>query len=197
MEQPVSVLKEVPLDKAYRLLNVGGTGLISAKFEDQIDLMPATWVCALDLAPFKATAVIDKSHFTRPLIEKSGYFAISLPTVSIIEKMMYLGTVSKNDVKDKVERSGAQIFYLGDKEIPLMRGCAAYMLFKLIPEEHNQKVYDLFIGECIAAWADERVFKDGHWIFEQADPGLSTVHYVAGNHFYAIGKPFDANVTIQ
>ena len=100
MEQTDENLKQVPLEKAYRLLNVGGTGMISAEYQGDTDLMPATWVGALDIFPFKATAVIDKSHYTRPLIEKSGYFAISLPTIGIIEETMYLGSVSKHDVKD-------------------------------------------------------------------------------------------------
>ena len=196
MDQPDNVIKKVPLEKAYRLLNVGGTGLISAVYQDDFDLMPATWVGSLDVMPFKATAVIDKTHYTRKLIEKSGYFAISLPTISNIEEMMYLGAVSKNDEPDKVEKSGAKIFKLDGFDIPLMRGCAAYMIFKLIPEEHIQKTYDLFLGEGIAAYADERVFKDGHWIFEQADPQLSTVHYVAGRHFYSIGKAYDTKLSI-
>ena len=196
MQQTNDMLKPVPLEKAYRLLNVGGTGLISAEFEGDIDLMPATWVCALDLMPFKATAVIDKSHYTRPLIEKSGYFAISLPTLANIEEMMYLGSVSKHDEKDKIANSKAEIFHLANYQIPLMRNCAAYMIFQLLPEPHNQQTYDLFIGQCIDAWADERVFRDGHWQFENAPAELSTVHYVAGSHFYTIGKAYDTKISI-
>ncbi|RYH27257.1 MAG: flavin reductase, partial [Alcaligenaceae bacterium] len=48
--------------------------------------------------------------------------------------------------------------------------------------------YDLFIAEIEAAWADTRVFKDGHWHFETADPELRSLHYIAGGHFYAIGE---------
>ena len=47
-----------------------------------------------------------------------------------------------------------------------------------------------------ASYADERVFKNGHWIFEQADPKFSTIHYVAGNHFYSIGKAYDTKISI-
>ncbi len=196
LEQPMSVIKEVPLDKAYRLLNVGGTGLVSAAFDGIEDLMPATWVGALDLVPFKATAVIDKSHFTRPLMEKSGYFAISLPTLGIIEETMYLGSVSMHDEPLKIQKSGARIFKFDGCDIPMCKGCAAYMIFRLIPEEHNQKAYDLFIGECVKAYADERVFKNGHWQFEHAPSELSTIHYVAGSHFYTIGKAYDTKISL-
>ena len=78
-------MAEVDIDKAYRLLNVGGTTLVSASFDGVSDIMPATWACALDLAPTKATVVIDSSHFTRPLMEKSGYFSLQLPTAAIVK----------------------------------------------------------------------------------------------------------------
>ena len=63
------------------------------------------------------------------------------------------------------------------------------MIFKVVPgEERNAEAHDLIIGECVAAWADARVFANGHWQFEKAPPSLRTLHYVAGQHFYAIGE---------
>ncbi|MOA60926.1 hypothetical protein D3C78_1859400 [compost metagenome] len=59
---------------------------------------------------------------------------------------------------------------------------------RVIDEPHNQNTYDLFIGEVVAAWADDRVFRDGHWAYESADPQWRSLHYVAGGHFYAIGE---------
>ena len=44
----------------------------------------------------------------------------------------------------------------------------------------------------IAAWADERVFRDGRWHFETADPSLRSLHHVAGGHYYAIGEAIKA-----
>ena len=56
------------------------------------------------------------------------------------------------------------------------------------PEPHNQQAYDLFIGEVVAAWADDRVFRNGHWEFDTAPDHLRTLHYVAGGQFYATGE---------
>lgn len=69
---------------------------------------------------------------------------------------------------------------------PLLEGCAAWLECRLMPEPHNQNQYDLFIGEVVAAWADERVFSDGHWHFDGHDQ-LRTLHHVAGGHFLVIG----------
>lgn len=179
----------VEREKIYRLLNIGATTVVSAKFENETDAMAAAWACALDLSPCKATVVIDRSHFTRRLIEKSGMFVLQLPTVSIAKTVIDLGSVSKNDDPEKLEKSGAEFFYEKGCDIPLLKGCAAWMAFKVISEPYNEKTYDLLIGECVSAWADSRVFRQGHFHFETAPDSLRTLHYVAGGHFYAIGEP--------
>ena len=174
-------------DKIYRLLNIGATTLVSASSEGTDDVMAAAWATALDVVPAKATVVIDRTHFTRPLMEKSGYFALQLPTAAIADVVMKLGSVSKNDDPEKLEKSGVKLFRMQGFELPLVEGCAAWIVVRILPEAHVEKTYDLFIGEAVAAWADERVFRDGHWQFEKAPDDLRTLHYVAGGHFYAIG----------
>lgn len=181
----------VAADKIYRLFNIGATGLVAAECHGDVDVMPASWVCALDLVPAKVTAVIDKTHYTRQLIEKSGYFAIGLPGAGIVKETLYLGSVSKFDVADKLEKSGVNFVEVPDSTIPMVEGCVAWVVFKVVPEAHNEKSYDLFIGEAVAAWADSRVFTDGHWHFENADASLRTLHYVAGGHFYQIGEAIE------
>ena len=178
-------------EKVYRLMNIGATTVVTASFEKDFDAMAAAWATALDLVPAKVVAVVDKSHYTRKLMEKSGYFALQLPTVAIAKTVIELGSVSKNDDAKKLEKTSAEFFYQEGFDIPLLEGCAAWMIFRIIPEAHNEKTYDLFIGECVAAWADSRVFRDGHYLFEKAPKELRTLHYVAGGHFYAIGDAID------
>lgn len=183
----------VALEKAYRLLNIGATVIVSASHDGADDAMPAAWNMPLDFAPFKAGVVVDASHFTRKLIDQSGYFALQIPTVGILQETLALGSVSKNDVPEKLEKSGAEFFRMEGYSLPLVKGCAAWMIFKVIPESYNEKNYDLIFGECVAVWADKRVFENGHWQFEKAPSALRTLHYVAGGHFYAIGEAVRAD----
>lgn len=181
-------------DRVYKLLNIGATTLVSASYDGDEDVMPAAWACALDLVPCKATVVIDKTHYTRSLVERSGYFALMLPTRAIAKQTLYLGSVSKNEDPGKLNKSGAEFFKVDGFNLPLVKGCAAWMIFKVLPEPHNEKTYDLFIGECVAAWADDRIYRDGRWLFEKADKCMSTLHYVAGGHFYTMGEPIDVEL---
>ena len=149
-------------------MNIGATTLVSAAHEGDADIMAAAWATALDLTPCKATVVIDKSHYTRKLIEKSGFFALMIPTAAIAPIVMNLGTVSKNDNPRKLEECGTRLVTLPEYDMPLLEGCAAWIVFRVVPELHNQEAYDLFIGEAVAAFADDRVFVNGRWNFEEA-----------------------------
>lgn len=180
-------LQPVPLEKSFRLINHGPTVMVSAKHGGVENVMSASWACALDFSPARVTVVIDKSTFTRPLIEGSGQFALQVPFASQAQLVMAMGESRKHN-QEKIHQAGAKLFYQDGFDVPLVQGCAAYLVCRLLPEPHNQQAYDLFIGEVLAAWADERVFRQGHWHFDDVDDSLKTLHYVAGGQFYLTGK---------
>lgn len=182
----------VALSKAYRLITHGPTVLVSARHDGMDNVMAAAWACALDFSPPKLTVVLDKSTRTRALIEQSGRFVIQVPTVAQVQLTQDVGTQSRTQVADKLARAGVTLFELPGENLPFVAGCSAWLACRLIPEPHNQQAYDLFIGEVTGAWADMRVFKDGRWHFEDADPQLRSLHHVAGGHYYAIGDAVDA-----
>ncbi|MEB0206864.1 flavin reductase family protein [Pseudomonas sp. CCC3.1] len=183
----------VPLDKAYRLINHGPTILVSARHAGVQNVMAASWACALDFAPPKVTVVLDKSVKTRELVEQSGLFVIQVPTVAQLKLTSQVGSLSLNTDPNKLSDSGVELFEIEGHDQPFVAGCSAWLACKLIPEPHNQNAYDLFIGEVVGAWADTRVFKDGHWHFENADPAWRSLHYIAGGHYYATGEALDVD----
>ena len=192
-----SNIASVVLEKAYRLINHGPTVLVSARHDGVDNVMAAAWACALDYAPPKLTVVLDKSAKTRELVEKSGRFVIQVPTAAQLKLTHELGTHSLSSEPDKLTRAGAQLFEIEDYDQPFVTGCSAWLACKLISEPHNQQTYDLFIGEIVGAWSDTRVFKNGHWQFEKADPALRSLHYIAGGHFYAIGESLSISDSSQ
>jgi flavin reductase (DIM6/NTAB) family NADH-FMN oxidoreductase RutF len=185
-------IQTVPLEKAYRLLNHGPTVLVSSHFEGVDNVMAAAWACALDFAPPKLTVVLDKAVKTRELVEHSGRFVVQVPTVALLDLTNEVGNRSLADHPGKLLDAGVTLLRLAGDTLPFVDGCSAWLECRLIPEPHNQASYDLFIGEVVAAWADDRVFRDGHWHFESADPSWRSIHHVAGGHFYAIGEPLSA-----
>ena len=185
-------IRSVALEKACRLLNHGPTVLVSSHHDGVDNVMAAAWACALDFAPPKLTVVLDKQTATRALIEASGRFVVQVPTVALLDLTNEVGNRSLARHPDKLLDAGAELLRLAGDALPFVAGCSARLECRLIPEPHNQACHDLFIGEVAAAWADGRVFRDGHWHFESADPAWRSIHHVAGGHFYAIGEPMRA-----
>lgn len=181
----------VPLEKAFRLINHGPTILVSARHDGVDNVMAASWACALDFSPPKLTVVLDKIAKTRELVEQSGYFVIQVPTVAQLDLTYQVGHRSLLTEPDKLSNSGVELFDIPGHDLPFVAGCSAWLACRLIPEPHNQQTYDLFIAEIVGAWADSRVFSDGHWQFEHADPALRSLHYISGGRFYAIGEALD------
>jgi flavin reductase (DIM6/NTAB) family NADH-FMN oxidoreductase RutF len=178
----------VALDKSYRLMNHGPTVLVSAQHGGTTNVMAAAWACVLDYGQTpKVTVVLDKPTRTRELVERSGYFALQLPTKAMATLTFGVGTDSAKDVPDKLAKYGVKTFTASGSDVPLVEGSVGWLACRLVPESHNQQTYDLFIGEVIGAWADERVFSDGRWHFDDAPDELRTIHHVAGGQFLVTG----------
>ena len=183
----------VPLDKAYRLMNHGPTVLVSSRHGEAINVMAAAWSMPLDFDPPKVAVVLDKSTYTRKLVEASGEFALMVPARELAQLTLQVGA-STGLAVDKFTAFGAG-YSTGERTAaPLLDGCLAWLECRLIPEPHIQQTYDLFLGEVVAAWADPAVFRDGHWNMGQG--GKKSIHYVAGGHFFEIGEAFEASADV-
>lgn len=178
----------VELSKAYRLLNHGPVTLVSSAAGGRRNLMAAAWSMPLDFSPPKVAVVIDRNTYTRELVEASGEFVLNIPSRAIATQVIAAGGQSGR-AHDKFEALGIGALPADRVAAPLVAGCVGWLECRVIREAHNEQAYDLFLGEVVAASADPRVFRDGHWQFdgtpEQAD--LHTLHYVAGGQFYVTG----------
>jgi len=178
----------VHLEKSYRLMNHGPTVLVSAAHGGQDNVMAAAWACVLDYGQHpKVTVVLDKSTRTRELVEASGRFALQLPTRAMASLTAAVGTTSARHVPDKLARLGVKTFRALGHDLPLVEGCVGWLACRLVSEPHNQQAYDLFIGEVVGAWADDRVFRNGRWRFDEAPDDLRTIHHVSGGTFFVTG----------
>lgn len=197
MQANIPKPQPVPLPKAYRLLNHGPTVLVSSAHNGVRNVMAAAWNMGLNYEPALVSVVIDKATVTRELIEASGKFALNVPARAIAAETLAVGRVSDRDLdkskhRDKFAAFGLSTFAGDDADLPLVNGCVAWLECKLVPEPHNQDRYDLFIGEVTAAWADPRVFADGHWTYNANTPTeLQTLHYVAGGTFLSASDAFE------
>ena len=80
----MSHFRPVELRHASRLLNHGPTVLITSRDEtiDRRNVMAAAWSMPVDFEPPRIAIVVDKSAWSRELIERSGKFGIVIPGVA-------------------------------------------------------------------------------------------------------------------
>ncbi len=175
---------DVPLAKAYLLLNHGPVTLVSSASGTRRNVMAASWAMPLDFDPPKVVVVIDRNTLTRELVDASGEFALNVPPRALAETVIGVGSVTGRDV-DKFSRFGIATLPASRVAAPLIAGCIGWLECRVLAERATEQKYDLFIAEVVAAAADERVFSGGRWHFEE--DALKTMHYVAGGQFFAIG----------
>ena len=179
----------VPLAKSYLLLNHGPVTLVTSAAGDRSNVMSASWAMPLDFDPPKVLLVVDRQTLTRELIDASGEFVLNIPCRELADKVLAAGSISGRE-GDKFARTGLEPFAATQIAAPLVKGCAAWLECRVIPESANQKRYDLFIAEVLAAWADPAMFSEGRWHFP--DTSCKTIHYQAGGTFFTTGEAFEA-----
>lgn len=183
----MSHLKDVPLAKAYLLLNHGPSTIVTSEHDGVANVMAAAWVMPLDFDPPKLLLVLDRNTWSRHLVEGSGAFVIQLPSRQQAQLTLAVGSSNGGEM-NKFEQLDIRTSRARQIEAPIVEGCVAYLECKVISEPNNQEKYDLFIAEVVAAYADERAFSNGRWHFPNDD--LRTIHYQAGGAFFATGEAF-------
>ena len=182
----------VPLRDAYKLLNHGPTTLVTTCEPDGSgpNVMAAAWAMPVDFDPPKVAVVVATGTRTRELLEKTGEFVLSVPTVALATQTFQVGSVSGRD-GDKWKSSGLEREPASLVRPPLVAGCVAWLECRALDEKGPLERYDLVLAEVVAAWADDSVYRGREWRWEPGDP-RRTIHHMAKGVFFAIGERIEA-----
>ena len=181
----MSRFRHVELQYASRLLNHGPTILITSYDapSDRRNVMAAAWSMPVEFAPPRVAIVVDKSTWTREIIERNGTFGIVVPGVAAASWTYAVGSVSGRD-EDKFNAWGIPVVTGPELGLPLIEEkCLAWMECRLLPATAAQTQYDTLFGEVVSAAADERAFVTGRWQFD--DDKLNTLHHLGTGNFVA------------
>ena len=100
----------IELHHASRLLNHGPTVLITS-FDEQSqrrNIMAAAWSMPVEFEPPRVAIVVDKSTWTRELIERNGKFGMVIPGVAATNWTWAVGSVSGRE-EDKFNCYGIPV----------------------------------------------------------------------------------------
>jgi flavin reductase (DIM6/NTAB) family NADH-FMN oxidoreductase RutF len=188
----MSHFRPVALDHASRLLNHGPTVLITSRDEriDRRNVMAAAWSMPVEFSPARIAIVVDKSAWSRELIEGSGMFGIVVPGVAATNWTYAVGSVTGRE-EDKFNCYGIPAFAGPVLGLPVIEEkCLAWLECRLLPPTAALEKYDTLFGEVVSAAADERAFVNGHWQFDEGQ--LNTIHHLGGGNFVTSGRAIKA-----
>ncbi|STP20026.1 flavin reductase-like protein [Escherichia coli] len=131
----------VELHHASRLLNHGPTVMITS-FDEQSqrrNIMAAAWSMPVEFEPPRVAIVVDKSTWTRELIERNGKFGIVIPGVAATNWTWAVGSVSGRE-EDKFNCYGIPVVRGPVLGLPLVEEkCLAWMECRLLPATSAQE----------------------------------------------------------
>ncbi len=141
---------------------------------------------AVEFEPPRVAIVVDKSTWTRELIERNGKFGIVIPGVAATNWTWAVGSVSGRE-EDKFNCYGIPVVKGPCLVCHLLkrnawRGWSAACYLRLLRNKNT----DTLFGEVVSAAADARVFVEGRWQFD--DDKLNTLHHLGAGTFVTSGK---------
>ncbi|MAK55106.1 MAG: hypothetical protein CML17_04585 [Pusillimonas sp.] len=184
----LSVFQPVQLRHANRLINHGPTVLVTSAHGGSQNVMAAAWSMPVEFEPPRIAIVIDKTTFTRELVEKSGVFGICIPGAAAVDLTYSAGRTSGRD-HNKVKSLHIPVVAGPVTGVPLIeQDCSAWLECRHIPEKHTEDAYDTCFAEVVNAAADPAVFSGGRWQFNDGNKALHTIHHLGGGVFSSSGS---------
>ncbi len=178
---------ELPLERAYRLLNHGPLVLISTRSgEGEYNIAPIAWNCPVQKDPTRVLAAVGKSHKTHDNIEQTGEFIVCVPNKNQAELTRDTGSVS-GEKCDKFKKFNIKTLNGTKVKGKIPRGVLGYIECKVIKKISTGGV-SLIIGEANYAAALKKGFKGRVWPENKEGRSL---HHLGGGEFGVISKKVD------
>ena len=142
-------MENLPLAKAFTLIEPGPVVLVSTHDGDKDNVMTITWTMVLDFAASFAITTGPWNH-SYAALKKTRECVIAIPAADLLDTAVGIGTCSGHDV-DKFERFGLTRVQAQHVRAPLIAQCVANIECRVVEiiERHN-----IVILQGLAAYVD-------------------------------------------
>lgn len=174
---------------ALRLLGGGPVALVTTRFHNQTDVMPAIWTTPLSRTPPLVGVVVSPKRHTHDMVRFSEEFALNFPARDLMNHTHYFGAVSGRDL-GKLELAKLPTFSASKISAPLIEGCIAWIECGL---EDALRIGDhtLFVGRVLVVQAEPESF-DETWL--AGDREYRPLHYLGGDRYAVLGERLQAEL---
>jgi flavin reductase (DIM6/NTAB) family NADH-FMN oxidoreductase RutF len=174
---------------SLRLLGGGPVVLVTTRWRDQVDVMPAIWITPLSRTPLLLGLVVNPARHTSDMIRFSEQFALNFPARDLVNHSQYFGMVSGRDV-GKLDVSKLATFGAREVEAPLIENCIAWVECGVV-DSYRIGDHMLFVGQVLAVQAEEEAFEET-WRVEDRD--YRPLHYLGLDRYAVLGERLQAKL---
>ncbi len=184
-------------------INLGSTipaypmpvSLVGAHVDGKPNFLAVAWFTMVSYKPPRIAIALGKGHYTNPGIKENKTFSVCLPSEDMAEITDYCGIVSgkKNDKSEIFD-----LFYGELNTAPMIRDCPLNMECTLV-EIVESSLNEIFIGEIVGTYTEERFLTDGKSDFKKIKPLIlsqpDTSYWRLGEPLakaWSIGKKYKA-----
>jgi len=174
---------EVAPAKSYRLLYPRQVVLVGCCSPDgKPNALTVAWSTPLSASPPLVGVSISPKRYSHSLIEQTREFTVNIPTMEILEKVHLFGCVSGRSA-EKFSSLGLTAERSKTVRAPIVKECVAHLECR-VAESLTVGDHTLFIGEVLAAYADERVFKEGKFDLK----AFRGIYQVGGSEYATLSE---------
>ena len=149
---------DVNLELAHRLPHPKLTVLVSCSdASGRANIITLAWSMPVSMNPPLIAVSIAPRRYSHRLIEETGEFIVNVPSIEILKETSYCGSISGRDV-DKFKMTGLTPAPARKVRAPIIEECIAHLECKVYKKVQAGD-HTIFIGEIVAAYANEGVFK--------------------------------------
>ena len=156
--------------------------LVGVNVGGKPNYLTVAWFSMVNLKPPHLMIALGKGHYTNPGIKENGTFSVNIPSVAMADVTDYCGLVSgkKYDKATKFETYYGQL-----KTAPMIKECPYNLECKLV-KTVDLPVDELFVGEVVAAYSDDRFLTNGKADLTKIKPVLLSM---AQTEYLGLGGP--------
>jgi flavin reductase (DIM6/NTAB) family NADH-FMN oxidoreductase RutF len=155
--------------------------LIGSIVEGKPNFMTVAWITRINATPPYLAVGLNKARYTSIGIREKRTFSVNLPGADIVKETDYCGFISGR----KVDKSKIfDLFYGELKTAPMIQKCPLCMECRLV-DVYEMPTNNVFIGEIIAAYAEEKYLTDGELDIKKMNLMILTM---PDNHYWTIGE---------
>ncbi|MBN1899420.1 MAG: flavin reductase family protein [Spirochaetes bacterium] len=176
--------KEIPLDKANRIINNGPVVMVSTVYKKKPNIFSVAWSMPVSHSPSCVAISSGLSNFSTRIIKETKEFVINVPDVSLKEKVIGCGSVPGDNV-DKFKRFELTPVKSKKVKAPAIQECIGHLECRV---HRSLAIFDhiVFVGRVMAAYVDRDKwdFNGNIWRLERCQ----ILHHMGGEFFSTIGS---------